>query len=64
MIVIISATNIDAYVTHLVVDAKVLLEVESVLGHPERVPHVGLHELHAFHALVTCEPEEIAEYDL
>merc|ERR1712110_1356555 len=36
-------------------DTEVLLEVESVLGHPERVPHVGLDKLHPLDTLVTCE---------
>ena len=40
----------------LVMDTEVLLEVESVLGHPERVPHVGLDKLHPLDTLVTCEP--------
>ena len=40
----------------LVMDTEVLLEVESVLGYPERVPHIGLDKLHPLDTLVTCEP--------
>merc|ERR1711894_776888 len=36
-------------------DTEVLLEVESVFGHPERVPHVGLDKLHPLDTLVTSE---------
>merc|ERR1712110_32318 len=41
--------HIDTFHVSLVMDTEVLLEVESVLGHPERVPHIGLD------TLVTCE---------
>ena len=40
----------------LVMDTEVLLKVESVLGHPEWVPHVGLDKLHPLDTLVTSEP--------
>merc|ERR1719195_764878 len=36
----------------VIVHAVVLLEVQGVLGHPERVGHVGLHPLHPLHTLV------------
>ena len=39
-------------------DTEVLLEVESVLSHPEGVPHVGLHKLHPLYTLLTREPGE------
>ena len=42
--------------TDLVMDTEVLLKIESVLGHPEWVPHVGLDKLHPLDTLVTCEP--------
>ena len=39
-------------------DTEVLLEVESVLSHPEGVPHVRLHKLHPLYTLLTREPGE------
>ena len=35
-----------------VADTEVLLQVERVLGYPERIPHVGPHHLQALHALL------------
>merc|ERR1712141_797220 len=36
-------------------DTEVLLEVESVLGYPERISHVGSDYLESLHALVAGE---------
>ena len=40
----------------LVMDTEVLLKVESILGHPEGIPHISLHKLHPLDTLVTSEP--------
>ena len=46
----------------VIVHAVVLLEVESVLGHPQRVGHVGLHPLHPLHALLAGELSGLAHH--
>ena len=45
----------------VIVHAVVLLEVEGVLGHPQRVGHVGLDPLHPLHALVAGELSWLAD---